>query len=71
MRREGGNSGLLWVDAKPQQTNFNQLLNLVRTHHTRPCTGPNDWIKLNAGQAVPMRVAYTPDMMARLANAVK
>jgi puromycin-sensitive aminopeptidase len=32
--------------------------------------GPQDWIKLNGGQTVPMRVAYTPDLLERLRHGV-
>jgi len=37
---------------------------------TIPLTSKSDWVKLNAGQEVPMRVQYTEGMLARLSKAV-
>jgi puromycin-sensitive aminopeptidase len=38
---------------------------------TVPLNGPEGWIKLNAGQDVPMRVAYTSSMLERIAIGIK
>jgi puromycin-sensitive aminopeptidase len=37
---------------------------------TIPLQSKSDWVKLNAGQEVPMRVQYTDEMLARLSKAV-
>jgi puromycin-sensitive aminopeptidase len=37
---------------------------------TIPLKNKSDWVKLNAGQEVPMRVQYTEEMLARLCSAV-
>jgi aminopeptidase N len=37
---------------------------------TIPLKSKSDWVKLNAGQEVPMRVQYTDEMLSRLSNAV-
>jgi puromycin-sensitive aminopeptidase len=34
-------------------------------------SSPNDWIKINAGQHVPLRVAYTPSMVEKLCVAIR
>lgn len=36
-----------------------------------PSVSEGTWVKLNYGQGVPMRVLYTPDLLARLANGVR
>ena len=38
---------------------------------TIPLSSPDSWIKLNAGQEVPMRVLNTPEMIRRLSVAIK
>jgi puromycin-sensitive aminopeptidase len=38
---------------------------------TIPLSSKSDWVKLNAGQEVPMRVQYTDEMLARLSKAVE
>jgi len=38
---------------------------------TIPLSNKDDWVKLNAGQEVPMRVQYSDEMLARLAQAVE
>jgi puromycin-sensitive aminopeptidase len=38
---------------------------------TVPLQSKSDWVKLNAGQEVPMRVQYSDEMLARLAKAVE
>jgi len=37
---------------------------------TIPLTSKSDWVKLNAGQEVPMRVLYSEEMLKRLSTAV-
>ena len=37
---------------------------------TIPLKNKSDWVKLNAGQEVPMRVQYTEEMLTRLSSAV-
>lgn len=37
---------------------------------TIPLQSKSDWVKLNAGQEVPMRVQYTDEMLGRLSKAV-
>lgn len=37
---------------------------------TIPLKSKSDWVKLNAGQEVPMRVQYTDEMLSRLSKAV-
>jgi len=37
---------------------------------TIPLTSKSDWVKLNAGQEVPMRVHYSEEMLTRLSRAV-
>mmetsp|Transcript_14162 Transcript_14162/g.34101 ORF Transcript_14162/g.34101 Transcript_14162/m.34101 type:complete len:891 (+) Transcript_14162:157-2829(+) len=37
---------------------------------TIPLKSKSDWVKLNAGQEVPMRVQYSDEMLTRLSNAV-
>jgi len=36
-----------------------------------PISSSDDWVKLNAGQHVPLRVAYTSSMIDRLCNAIR
>lgn len=36
-----------------------------------PLADKSDWVKLNAGQEVPMRVLNTPEMLSRMAQGVK
>lgn len=38
---------------------------------TIPLSGNDAWVKLNAGQEVPMRVLCTPEMLKRMAPAIK
>lgn len=38
---------------------------------TVPLSSKSDWVKLNAGQEVPMRVQYSDEMLARLSKAVE
>jgi puromycin-sensitive aminopeptidase len=38
---------------------------------TIPLASANDWVKLNAGQEVPMRVQYSGEMLSRLSKAVE
>lgn len=38
---------------------------------TIPLKSKDDWVKLNAGQEVPMRVQYTEEMLVRLSKAVE
>ena len=38
---------------------------------TIPLKSKDDWVKLNAGQEVPMRVQYSDEMLARLSKAVE
>jgi puromycin-sensitive aminopeptidase len=38
---------------------------------TIPLTSKSDWVKLNAGQEVPMRVQYSEEMLKRLSKAVE
>ena len=38
---------------------------------TIPLSSKSDWVKLNAGQEVPMRVQYTDEMLGRLSKAVE
>jgi aminopeptidase N len=38
---------------------------------TVPLKSKDDWVKLNAGQEVPMRVQYTDEMLSRLSKAVE
>jgi puromycin-sensitive aminopeptidase len=38
---------------------------------TIPLKSKSDWVKLNAGQEVPMRVHYTDEMLSRLAKAIE
>jgi aminopeptidase N len=38
---------------------------------TVPLNGPEGWVKLNAGQDVPMRVAYTSSMLDRISIGIK
>lgn len=48
-------------------------MTLMREKHatiTVPLQSKSDWVKLNAGQEVPMRVQYTDEMLARLSKAV-
>lgn len=33
--------------------------------------GPSDWITLNSGHTVPLRVCYSPDLLSRLQEAVR
>jgi puromycin-sensitive aminopeptidase len=38
---------------------------------TVPLSSADGWVKLNAGQEVPLRVLYTPEMLKRLAEGIK
>ena len=38
---------------------------------TIPLSSPDGWAKLNAGQEVPLRILYTPEMLTRLAEGIK
>jgi puromycin-sensitive aminopeptidase len=38
---------------------------------TIPLKSKDDWVKLNAGQEVPMRVQYTQEMLTRLSKAIE
>lgn len=47
------------------------IMTTKRQTFSIPVTGPNDWVKINAGQQSMVRVSYTPEMSENLLPAIR